>query len=159
MHVQDIVHEDFINYKKPSMFIGAAHCSGKCGEACQNKALWDNEPILVGDDDIIRKYLNNPLTKAIVIGGLEPFDQWIELKNFLWKLRNNYQCSDDVVIYTGYDLREVAGYVNQIKMFFDNVIIKFGRYRPDLPSRIDPNLGVKLASNNQHSIVINREVT
>lgn len=159
MHVQNIIHEDFVNYKKPSMFIGVAYCSGKCGEACQNKDLMDNEPIEISDDAIINAYVNNPLTKAIVFGGLEPFDQWTELKQFLWKLRDDWKCDDDVVIYTGYNMNEVIDKIVYLRMTSSNIIIKLGRYKPDLPPKFDNNLGVTLASNNQHSIVINREVT
>jgi hypothetical protein len=30
MRVKNIVYEDFVNYKKPSMFIGTISCGGKC---------------------------------------------------------------------------------------------------------------------------------
>lgn len=156
MHIQDLVHEDFINYRTPSMLIGTAYCSGKCGEACQNKELWKHEPIEVNDTFIIKQYLSNPITKAIVFGGLEPFDQWTEIKDFIWKLRTNYKCNDDVVIYTGYDVTELIDELGYIKMFFTNIIVKFGRYIPDSKQKYDQNLGVVLASDNQYSIVINR---
>lgn len=71
---------DYINYKKPSMFIGFPKCSFKCGRAiCQNAALANEPDIEVSVDEIIDRYLNNPLTEALVIGGLEPFDNWEEL--------------------------------------------------------------------------------
>lgn len=47
----------------------------------------DNEMCLMDDNTIIQRYLSNPITKAIVIGGLEPFDTFIRIA-----VRNGYQC-------------------------------------------------------------------
>ena len=44
MKIKGIIAEDFVNYKKPSMFIGFPTCTWKCEkecgiEMCQNKGL------------------------------------------------------------------------------------------------------------------------
>ena len=117
MLLKTIIDEDFVNYKVPSMFIGTAFCGGKCCveagiplSICQNDEWRKAEPIFVEDSDICRRYLNNSITSAIVIGGLEPFEQFSELCGLLAALRNEYKCNDDVVIYTGYYPDEIVTY-------------------------------------------------
>lgn len=155
MWLKGITDEDFVNYKVPSMFIATAACSFKCDlecgrQVCQNAELARQDSIHTGDDYLINRYLHNHITKAIVFGGLEPFDQWNELFNFIQKLRMQYECIDPVVIYTGYTEDEANGWV-QFLMSLPNIIVKFGRYIPDqLPHR-DPVLGVDLASDNQYA--------
>jgi len=97
--------------------------------------------------------LNNKLTKAIVFGGLEPFEQFNEMAWFISVLRYNYRCNDDIIIYTGYYPDEIETEVKLLSEF-ENIIIKFGRYVPDRPSRVDEVLGVELASDNQYAIKI-----
>ena len=141
---------DTVNYKKPAMFIGTSRCSGKCGEACQNKKLMSGcYSIEIDDQELICYYIQNPLTHAVVIGGLEPFDSYIELCKFMYAFRQ--VSTDDIVIYTGYDKEEIKGWVNAIRTAFDNVIIKFGRYIPNSEPRWDEVLGVELASRNQYA--------
>ena len=49
---------DYINYKKPSMFIGFPKCSFKCGRAiCQNAALANEPDIEVNVDEIIDRII------------------------------------------------------------------------------------------------------
>lgn len=155
MRVKKVIYEDFVNYRKPSMFIGTIRCSGKCWKEggfppsiCQNYE-WNNEPVVeIEDDKLIKEYLNNPITEAIVFGGLEPFEQWPELVSFLTALRYRHHCQDDVVIYTGYLQREIRGHIELLKTF-KNIIVKFGRYVPNAVARYDDVLGVELASLNQ----------
>lgn len=156
MRYLTILDEDFNNYKKPAMFIGTISCGGKCCiEAgiplcvCQNDTWRDKKPISSSDDEIIERYLSNKLTSAIVFGGLEPFEQWEELFGFVKCLRMDHHCSDDIVIYTGYNFDEIKYQVLTLKQF-ENIIIKFGRYLPDQDSHFDEVLGVSLASNNQY---------
>lgn len=157
MWLKTIIDEDFVNYKIPSMFIGTNTCSGKCCteqglpiETCQNHDLMKAEPIFTDDDYLIRRYLNNRISKAIVFGGLEPFDQWRELFPFLQKLRQQYGCTDPVVIYTGYTRAEIDGEIRFL-MSLPNIIVKYGRYIPDQEPHLDPVLGVNLASDNQYA--------
>lgn len=157
MLLKTIIDEDFVNYKVPSMFIGTAFCGGKCCveagiplSVCQNDEWRKANPIFVEDSDICRRYLNNNITSAIVIGGLEPFEQFSELCELLAALRNKYKCNDDVVIYTGYYPDEIVSEIELLK-FYGNIIVKFGRYIPNKPHRYDELLGVELASDNQFS--------
>jgi len=155
MWLKGITDEDFVNYKVPSMFISTATCDFKCDRdcgspVCQNSALAQEDSIHTGDDYLINRYLKNHITQAIVFGGLEPFDQWQELWNFLQKLRLQYGCADPVVIYTGYTEEEIDGYLSFLRSM-PNIIVKFGRYVPLHQPHRDPILGVDLASDNQYA--------
>lgn len=156
MYIKEIRFEDFTNYKKPSMFIGFPNCTFKCekecGEhCCQNSALAQAPVINVSVDKLIQEYINNPITKSIVCGGLEPFDSWAELKSFIKEFR--YYSDDDIVIYTGYKEEEIPDKVSILKSY-EPVIIKFGRYVPNQKLHYDEVLGVNLASDNQYAKVI-----
>lgn len=163
MKVKGVVFEDFVNYKKPSMYIIFPTCSFKCDKecgrsVCQNGALAQAPIIEVDKDDLIENYLSNPITEAIVMAGLEPFDSPLDLIPFIDALRIRHKCKDDIVIYTGYtedELKDNMSY-NYICENYDNIIIKFGRYRPDEDSHFDNILGVRLASPNQYAKVINK---
>lgn len=153
MKIKGIVDEDFVNYKLPSMVIMMPSCTFKCDEesgkqVCQNGALATAPSINIGIHSIIYRYLNNPITKAIVIAGLEPFDSFDDVTEFIATLRNEYACLDDVVIYTGYNKDESEEYIEYLKAI-PNIIVKFGRFVPDQQSHYDDVLGVKLASDNQ----------
>lgn len=151
MKLITIVDEDFIQYKKPSMFLIFPKCSMKCGKKCQNKELLNSEPIDVNIDDLIERYKSNPITSAIVCGGLEPFDSWDDLQCFIMNFR--YHSSDDIVIYTGYTEEELKKYLPWLSVY-ENIIIKFGRYLPGQKTHRDEVLGVDLASDNQYAKVI-----
>lgn len=157
MRVKSVVYEDFVNYKKPSMFIGTISCGGKCCieagiplSVCQNDGWRKSASVEIDNDTLIQRYLSNPLTNAIVFGGLEPLEQYGELMGFITMLRDKYGCTDDVVIYTGYDKREIRLEVERLQKF-DNIIMKFGRFIPDRPHRFSDILGVELASDNQYA--------
>ena len=155
MELKGIIMEDFINYKKPSMFILFPSCSFKCekecGEhCCQNSALAQTPNIDVGVKAIVNKYINNPITSAIVIGGLEPFDSEQDLLTLITYLRDSTQ--DDIIIYTGFtkeELKDIETYKSLLR--FKNIIIKFGRYIPHQQPHYDSVLGVMLASDNQYA--------
>lgn len=155
MKLKGIVEEDFVQYKKPSMFLIFPKCSFKCDKECgrpicQNGALANSEEIEIDiKQDIIWKYMDNPITEAIVCGGLEPFDSWEDLKCLIMNLR--YYTPDDIVIYTGYREYEVSREKIEWLELYGNIIIKFGRFIPDQPNRYDEILGVNLASNNQYA--------
>lgn len=176
MIVKTIVDEDFVNYKKPSMFIAFPTCTWKCekecGErVCQNSTLATAPNIEIDAENIIKRYIDNPLTNAIVIGGLEPFDSLPDLYDLIVKFRK--QCNDDIVIYTGYtedELHQNTKYdfifslendmqmvIPKCDMFqhillnFKNIVIKFGRFVPNQTPHYDDVLGVNLASDNQYA--------
>ena len=158
MRLKNVVMEDFVNYKKPSMFLGTVSCNGKCCieagiplSVCQNDALRKQQAIDILDSKLCQAYLSNPITSAIVIGGLEPFEQFDELYQFISTLRYGFGCKDDVVIYTGYYHYEIPKEVDRLS-HFENIIIKFGRYVPISRPRYDAVLGITLASENQFGV-------
>ena len=153
--VKDIVDENFQDYKKTSLFIATCKCNWKCCTdcgcditMCQNSSIAKQPNITINNSEIVKRYLDNPITSAIVIGGLEPFDQYEDLYYLIRDFRK--VPDDEVVIYTGYRSEEILGEVNNIKVF-DNIIIKFGRYIPNSTPRYDEVLGVTLASQNQYA--------
>lgn len=155
MIIKKIIEEDFTDYKVPHMFIATSRCTFKCDvlngcKVCQNAELAKAPDIEVDIDKVIQKYLSNNLTHAVVFGGLESFDTFDDMYQFIKKLRKDYNCNDDVVIYTGYDIYEVEEEIMQL-MTWPNIIVKFGRYILNRSSRYDELLGVTLASNNQYA--------
>lgn len=160
MVIKQLLDEDFINYKKPSMILAFPTCTFKCEKECgcpgmcQNSRLAKEQNIEVPYDTIINRFLTNDITEAVVFGGLEPFDSWNDLYNFIRKFRK--QSNDDVVIYTGYYKNEIEDYVSQLKQF-PNIIVKFGRYIPNQKPHLDPILGINLASDNQYAERISDE--
>ena len=159
MQIKFLIDEDFINYKKPSMFIGAGiSCSFKCDkdcgqEVCQNSSLSREPTIKLSIEKIVKRYIDNPITSAVVIGGLEPFDNYQEVKTLISELR--HKTNDDIVIYTCYNKEEIKDKISDLSIF-PNIIIKFGRFVPDSQARTDEILGVKLASSNQYAECISR---
>lgn len=154
--IKGIIDEDFVNYKKPSMYIAFPKCDFKCDKecgraVCQNSALAKSPNIETVAKKLVQRYLHNPMTEAVVFGGLEPFDTPKDLF-FLVSLFRSYT-EDDIVIYTGYTEEEMEEMVKKLKNF-TNIIVKFGRFIPDQKSHYDEVLGVKLASPNQYAIKI-----
>ena len=150
MLIKGIVDEDFVNYKKPSMLLLMPHCNWKCGgHLCHNSPLATAPEIEVDPDKMVERYINNPISEALVFSGLEPFMDLSDVKTMMRSFR---KVSDNViVIYTGYNKEEVAKQVEDLKNEFSNLIIKFGRYQPGQMSHIDPILGIALASDNQYA--------
>lgn len=159
MRVKAIVAEDFINYKLPSMFISTCFCDYKCCVeqgvdigVCQNAPLAQAKNIEISNQTIYKQFINNPITKAIVIGGLEPMLQFDEVYDLIKLFRDN-GCNDDFVIYTGYYPEEIEDKIIELQKF-PNIIIKFGRFIPNHNSHYDDILGINLASDNQYAKVI-----
>ena len=151
MIIKGIIDEDFVNYKKTSMTIMFPHCTFKCGDMyCQNSDLVNQPDIKIDSYEICRRYLNNDISQAIVLQGMEPFDSWQDLKELVIAFRIHYYCFDDIVIYTGYNKDEIKDKVDYLRMF-SNIIIKYGRYIPDQKKHYDEVLGVYLASDNQYA--------
>lgn len=160
MIIKTLVDEDFVNYKEPSMYIGAAYCDGKCCieagvplSVCQNDEWRGTATIELDDDKIIERYLSNNITHAICFAGLEPFEQFDEILKLILKLRTEYLCDDMVVIYTGYDKNEIQNEINVLSEL-KNITVKFGRFVPNQGKHYDDILGVFLASDNQYAEVI-----
>lgn len=154
MLIKGITDEDFVNYKKPCMFISTSTCNFKCEiengtHCCQNSSLVRSPNIAIPIDRLVERYLSNKITHAICFGGLEPMDQSPDLLAFFTQLRTVCNCNDDVVIYTGYYKEEIQDVIEQLRQF-PNVIVKFGRYIPGQEKHYDEMLGVNLASDNQY---------
>ena len=118
-----------------------------------NARLLTAPDIDIKDEQLIERYINNPITKAVVLQGLDPLGNTESVNQtleFINKLRG-YNCNDDIVIYTGFDHHEISSVIEFIKKYFNNVIVKFGRYIVGLPEIYDEVLGVTLASNNQYA--------
>lgn len=153
MILKGIIDTDHVNYKKLSMTIMFPYCNFKCDRecrliVCQNNPLINEPDIIVDYDYIIRRYLDNPMSEAIVCQGLEPMDSFGDLIEFVRLFRE--KSDDDIVIYTGYYKEEIEDYINQLKQY-KNIIVKFGRYIPGHQVHKDDILGVNLASDNQYA--------
>ena len=174
MKLVNLIEEDFVNYRKPGMFLGFPYCSGKCNSpgmtVCQNEELRhvpERDLIDISAEEIVERYAKNPITKCLIIGGLEPFDSFDDLCEIVKALR--FACwrniadekngrlwwLDPIVIYTGYYPFEIK---DKIKKLLENnryrtMIIKFGRYIPGHQPHYDEVLGVNLASDNQYALM------
>lgn len=163
MVLRGLIDEDVANYRKISMYLAFPNCSFKCDKecgraVCQNSSLASTQTIEIAPEVVCERYINNPITSAIVCAGLEPFDSKFDLLTFVDCLRHRYECNDDIVIYTGYTEEELLNPDNGEQHFifenvikYSNIIIKFGRFIPDEEPHFDEVLGVKLASPNQYA--------
>lgn len=152
MEIKGILHEDFVNYKKPSMLIMFPKCTFKCDKecgspVCQNSALAKGRTYQLPANSIVNQYMENNFTSAIVFAGLEPFDSFEDMMTLIRMFRLN--TGDDIVIYTGYTEEEIADYLKELSLF-EHIYVKFGRFIPNQQPHFDEVLGVNLASDNQY---------
>ena len=178
MKLTNLIEEDFVNYRKPGMFLGFPYCSGKCNSpgkiVCQNEELRcmpEGDLIDISPDEIIERFYANKISECLILGGLEPFDSYPDVLNLLTKLSRhdpNYKWKNyrsyypEVVIYTGYYPFEIKKQLIDIAWHIPsciNVIVKFGRYIPGDKPHFDSILGVDLASDNQFAMKITDEYT
>lgn len=160
--LKGVVMEDFCNYREPSMFLITPWCDFKCCheaglpvETCQNFSLrtQDHTPYTI--ENLFDAYIHNQITRAVVIGGMEPFLAFDQLEQLIRYFRAN-GCTDPIVIYTGYTEEELANKIDYLSQW-PNIIVKFGRFIPGQVPHMDPLLGVNLASNNQYAKFISKE--
>ena len=156
IEIKEIVDENFQDYKKSSMMIASAKCDFKCftelglkPDICQNMSITKRPNLKIRIESIYKRYKLNPITSAVVIGGLEPMLQFNEFYALIKYFREN-KCNDDFVIYTGYYEDEIKEKVSKLKEL-NNIIIKFGRFIPDSKQVFDEVLGIYLASDNQYA--------
>lgn len=156
IHLKGVVMEDFVNYAKPSLFLITCKCDWKCcHEANIPITVCQNEPVVRQTtkefliSSIYKAYIDNEITKAVVIGGLEPMLQFEEILSLLDYFRKQ-NCNDDFIIYTGYYKEEIKKEIEQLKKY-PNVILKYGRYKPNSVSYFDETLKITLASDNQYA--------
>ena len=139
------------------MFIIMPHCSFKCDKEngclmCQNSSLVHEPTHNVDTRLMVTRYVENPITKAVTFGGLEPLDTIEDVLEFVDILRNIYKNEDDVVIYTGYTEEELINNKDYKRILeYGNIIIKYGRFRPNQTPHYDEVLGVNLISDNQYA--------
>lgn len=153
MLLKQIVAEDFNNYKVCSMFIAFPTCTWKCGQKfCQNSDLALSQNKSIEYEEIYNQYASNPISKAIVCGGLEPMDSIKDLYMLIVEFRK-HGIEDPFIIYTGYNKEEIEEQLDYLKAL-SNIIVKFGRYKPNQESHFEPLLGVNLSSDNQYAEVI-----
>ena len=156
MQTRGIITEDFCNYKLPSLFISSIKCDFKCCKEqnldisiCQNATLARTPISNIDDNYIYELYSQNNITKAVVIGGLEPFLQYDEIESLISTFReHDERC--DFIIYTGYNPEEISEQIDKLKKY-ENIIIKYGRYIPNKQHKYDVTLGIELASDNQYA--------
>lgn len=151
IEVKGIIWEDIVNYKKIGTTLMFPICKGfKCGaEFCQNSSLAAAPSQTVLINSFMRKYIDNPLTEAIILQGLEPFDSLVDVYTVAAAL-SDFNVTDDLVIFTGYDKEEVSWRIEPLFNIPGHLIIKWGRYRPNQEPHYDPVLGIYLASDNQY---------
>ena len=155
MLIKGIKDECFGDFKEVGMLIVFPNCTFKCDKecgrpVCQNSSLATAPAIDVPIPRIIERYQSNPITTALICGGLEPFDSSHELYELIAAFRQ--VSSDPIVIYTGYtetEVEKILGW-NFIK-WQGNIYVKYGRFIPDQTSHYDEILGVNLASDNQYA--------
>ena len=157
MIIKQLVDEDFVNYKKPSMFIAFPFCTWKCEKECgkkmcQNSSLAHSPNIEISYEKVVKRYISNPISKAVVFGGLEPMDSWEDVAKLINEFRKYTQ--DEIIIYTGYYDSEINDDVEYLRQNYDNIIIKFGRFIPNQQKHFDEVLGIELASDNQYGVKI-----
>lgn len=161
--MRGVVAEDFCNYKLPSMFISTAFCDWKCCTeqgvdigVCQNAPLATQEIMDAPVEVLYNLYHNNDITKAVVLGGLEPILQADEILDLIRYFRlKGENCP--FVIYTGYYPDEIQSDIMEELRALGNVIVKFGRYIQDSNPRYDSVLGITLASENQFARELDNE--
>lgn len=154
MKIKGIIAEDFVNYKLPSMIIEFPYCDFKCDKecgypVCQNSALALSPSYDIPIENIVKFYIKNDITKAIVFQGLEPFDSETDVYQLIKNFRE--YTKDPIVIYTGYTEEECNNIVLNLQKLFKNIIIKFGRFIPNQSAHYDNILGVTLMSSNQYA--------
>ena len=155
MLVKGIIDCDFVNYKKPVLTIEFPYCNMKCDKlngapVCQNSTLQKEPNIEISGEEIWKLYEKNPITKGFCFQGLEPFDSLMDVAELLNFIRRRKNCSDVIVIYTGYNKGENFIVENIIRKYH-NIIIKWGRYIIGHEPHYDEILGVKLSSDNQYA--------
>lgn len=155
MKIRNLMDQDIVNYKKMSMFIATCYCDFKCCKQlnldiciCQNSPIAKSKIVDISNQRIVKRYIKNKLTHAIVFGGLQPFKQFDEMVQLIKCFRQ--QTEDDIVIYTGYYENQLAQQINVLKQF-NNIIIKFGRFVPGQEVHYDEVLGVSLANKQQYA--------
>ena len=156
MLLKGIKEECFGDFKDPGMLVVFPNCSWKCDkengtQLCQNWSLAKEPTYDVRPQEIVSRYINNPIPKALICGGLEPLDSMHDLYQLIIEFRA--ATDDPIVVYTGYtesETQRMLGF-DRIK-WAGNIYIKYGRFKPNQQPHLDEVLGVNLASDNQYAV-------
>lgn len=141
------------DYKKSGLLVAFPFCNGKCykelgldSSICQNNHI---ESIYKEvSTEFILRFFKNVNVDSLILGGREPFDSFDDILKLIIDFRLNF--SDDIIIYTGYNKNELEDKIAILKKY-NNIIIKFGRFKPKSNSIYSEILGVNLASDNQYA--------
>ena len=161
MKVKNVIYEDYINYKRPAMFIASPMCDFKCcpeeHKLCHNNPLINGKTIEVDTEELVNKFLHNKLTEAVIFSGLEPLydnETISEMKEFIRLLREKEDTKHMVVIYTGYTEDEAKEKNSDLfnNPLYRPMVVKFGRFKVNEVSYFNDVLGVTLSSSNQYAI-------
>lgn len=155
------LEEDLQDYKKASMFLAFPKCSFKCAleqglqpeKVCQNYFNIKEKSLDFDLSFLYNIYIQNPITEAFVLGGLEPLDTFEDVLAFIEFIREEKALDDDIVIYTGYYPEEVDEKIKKLKKF-NNIYMKCGRFRLGQEKHFDSVLGINLANKEQFGIKI-----
>ena len=155
MRLKGIIDYDCTNYKEPTLTLEFPYCDFKCDKLngckiCQNSDLINEPTLEISGEYIWELYKQNPLTKAFCLQGLEPFDSFMDLAEFIGFIRVLKKCDDPIIIYTGYNKGEDE-IVEHTLGKYDNIIVKWGRFIMGQQPHFDKVLGVNLASDNQYA--------
>lgn len=157
MKLKQIIDESFGDYKECSMLLVVPSCTFKC-EGCQNKHLMQLPTQEFPDEEIWERFQKNPLTKAIVIGGLEPLDDIMDIAKFIF-IGVTKEMEVPLIIYTGYDVFDLDGcrplemriLYSAFDLYKAPITVKYGPYIKGRKSVYNEILGVTLASDNQYT--------
>ncbi len=155
MLLKRIIDETFGDYKEASMLLVTPNCGWKC-EGCQNTHLELLPTKEYSNSNIVERFTKNPLTSAIIIGGLEPMDDTESLSSFLSFIIAK-RLDIMIVVYTGYTIEELQDDIYKSEILYlleahENSILKYGRYIPNDEGYFNEDLGIHLASKNQKTI-------
>ena len=101
MKVKGLIDECFSDYKKPAMYIATPYCSFKCDKdngcaVCQNSELAHKPTYDIPTRYLVNRYLENPITKAIIFSGLEPFDSMDDVEVIIVTNNKQVYLSSDI---------------------------------------------------------------
>ena len=133
MKLKSIVDISSQFYKEPSMLINAPGWSFPLRD-CPDVFLLNHETKEYKDEIILKRFSENPQTKAIVIAGLEPMENVIDLRSFIFSARKFFDPGNrpKIIILTTYYMEELPqkkwGGLRSEIIQYGNCIIRCGRY-------------------------------
>ena len=144
IHHRGIIHDRFDTPFGLGTLIWAENCHHYC-PGCFHQDRFDM-PIIEEDSRvIIRKVLDNPFNRGIVLGGYEWTEQYEELLSLIEGARS---VNLDVILYTHYTIEDISTKYSEL-LQYKGIYIKCGEYDNTKLSADHTSYGVLLASTNQ----------